>query len=159
MIRRPPRSTLFPYTTLFRSVRLFGARPVCVRTAGGPCAAHEPRSGPHRRGSRACRGCAPPGRHSTLLRSTGLRGDACGDVRRRIEIHPQLDEGSEAVPPRPPGSGGWVLARSLGGGEAGDSVKRYTTAGGGAGRVGVRGARFGERAAFPSVLSPFVFFV
>src|SRR5436309_7639716 len=23
MIRRPPRSTLFPYTTLFRSVRLF----------------------------------------------------------------------------------------------------------------------------------------
>src|SRR3712207_7808897 len=24
MIRRPPRSTLFPYTTLFRSARLFG---------------------------------------------------------------------------------------------------------------------------------------
>src|SRR5258708_29827640 len=26
MIRRPPRSTLFPYTTLFRSVRRDGAR-------------------------------------------------------------------------------------------------------------------------------------
>src|SRR2546430_9796417 len=26
MIRRPPRSTLFPYTTLFRSVRPTGAR-------------------------------------------------------------------------------------------------------------------------------------
>src|SRR2546422_8720923 len=26
MIRRPPRSTLFPYTTLFRSARLRGAR-------------------------------------------------------------------------------------------------------------------------------------
>src|SRR3712207_7346638 len=26
MIRRPPRSTLFPYTTLFRSVRAVGAR-------------------------------------------------------------------------------------------------------------------------------------
>src|SRR3712207_8461977 len=26
MIRRPPRSTLFPYTTLFRSLRLFGQR-------------------------------------------------------------------------------------------------------------------------------------
>src|SRR3989441_2759793 len=26
MIRRPPRSTLFPYTTLFRSVRRRGAR-------------------------------------------------------------------------------------------------------------------------------------
>src|SRR3712207_9446888 len=27
MIRRPPRSTLFPYTTLFRSVRPLGRRP------------------------------------------------------------------------------------------------------------------------------------
>src|SRR3989454_8946474 len=26
MIRRPPRSTLFPYTTLFRSLNLFGRR-------------------------------------------------------------------------------------------------------------------------------------
>src|SRR2546430_11086090 len=26
MIRRPPRSTLFPYTTLFRSTRTFGKR-------------------------------------------------------------------------------------------------------------------------------------
>src|SRR2546430_11807569 len=26
MIRRPPRSTLFPYTTLFRSLERFGAR-------------------------------------------------------------------------------------------------------------------------------------
>src|SRR3712207_7056871 len=30
MIRRPPRSTLFPYTTLFRS----GAEPVAVRLVG-----------------------------------------------------------------------------------------------------------------------------
>src|SRR2546430_13297709 len=30
MIRRPPRSTLFPYTTLFRSVRLAGP-PHCLR--------------------------------------------------------------------------------------------------------------------------------
>src|SRR5256885_9507728 len=28
MIRRPPRSTLFPYTTLFRSLRLSGPRAV-----------------------------------------------------------------------------------------------------------------------------------
>src|SRR2546425_7372396 len=27
MIRRPPRSTLFPYTTLFRSISQAGARP------------------------------------------------------------------------------------------------------------------------------------
>src|SRR5258707_2953839 len=44
MIRRPPRSTLFPYTTLFRSPALFGVRswpgedgelipPTCRRTS------------------------------------------------------------------------------------------------------------------------------
>src|SRR2546429_5194910 len=30
MIRRPPRSTLFPYTTLFRSRRHSAARPACA---------------------------------------------------------------------------------------------------------------------------------
>src|SRR3989442_10571318 len=30
MIRRPPRSTLFPYTTLFRSVELFGQCAQCI---------------------------------------------------------------------------------------------------------------------------------
>src|SRR6266511_5898207 len=34
MIRRPPRSTLFPYTTLFRSPQAG-----CTRAPGGPCAA------------------------------------------------------------------------------------------------------------------------
>src|SRR2546426_1412797 len=29
MIRRPPRSTLFPYTTLFRSRTLSGVQPTC----------------------------------------------------------------------------------------------------------------------------------
>src|SRR3712207_7211359 len=38
MIRRPPRSTLFPYTTLFRSEAAAGGdrqRPLRVRTAAG----------------------------------------------------------------------------------------------------------------------------
>src|SRR5258707_7299867 len=35
MIRRPPRSTLFPYTTLFRS---FGADAVCRRSLGATAA-------------------------------------------------------------------------------------------------------------------------
>src|SRR5438876_6006267 len=37
MIRRPPRSTLFPYTTLFRSVRevFFGEREETVCQPGG----------------------------------------------------------------------------------------------------------------------------
>src|SRR5205807_4257809 len=34
MIRHPPRSTLFPYTTLFRSHAKLGKRP--VHAAGGP---------------------------------------------------------------------------------------------------------------------------
>src|SRR3989442_10088283 len=36
MIRRPPRSTLFPYTTLFRSRRLRPARPGPVVERGPP---------------------------------------------------------------------------------------------------------------------------
>src|SRR3712207_8554228 len=53
MIRRPPRSTLFPYTTLFRSHRC-STRPVPART---------------RRRCRASSSCAPPGvRTSTACR-------------------------------------------------------------------------------------------
>src|SRR5689334_24544832 len=42
MIRRPPRSTLFPYTTLFRSV----PAPILARRAA---AIHQRRAGPHER--------------------------------------------------------------------------------------------------------------
>src|SRR5437016_10260735 len=34
MIRRPPRSTLFPYTTLFRSLSLLGHPAAVLATAG-----------------------------------------------------------------------------------------------------------------------------
>src|ERR1035438_10554187 len=40
MIRRPPRSTLFPYTTLFRSVRFPGRR--CPDAVRGPDDMHRP---------------------------------------------------------------------------------------------------------------------
>src|SRR5260370_28259733 len=39
MIRRPPRSTLFPYTTLFRSLQLFGFY-ILQDIAFGPQAEH-----------------------------------------------------------------------------------------------------------------------
>src|SRR3712207_8319387 len=53
MIRRPPRSTLFPYTTLFRSTRF---RP---RTHRGEVHGHHDRlEVPHRRGRRQGRGDA-----------------------------------------------------------------------------------------------------
>src|SRR3989442_6937825 len=38
MIRRPPRSTLFPYTTLFRSPRLQATPSGGLRYDGRPCA-------------------------------------------------------------------------------------------------------------------------
>src|SRR2546427_8018599 len=40
MIRRPPRSTLFPYTTLFRSRQACGHQPQVGRERAG---SHEPR--------------------------------------------------------------------------------------------------------------------
>src|SRR5256885_2711232 len=50
MIRRPPRSTLFPYTTLFRSRRRVGSgAPPRIRAS---CAALERRRGGEGRGTR-----------------------------------------------------------------------------------------------------------
>src|SRR2546426_4120589 len=56
MIRRPPRSTLFPYTTLFRS--LVDALPVVPSTLGwaSPCPRGRPRCWLL---PMACRGCTP----------------------------------------------------------------------------------------------------
>src|SRR3712207_6862979 len=53
MIRRPPRSTLFPYTTLFRSPRPRGAQPRAsgARLLGRAGGARPPRE-PRRRGAR-----------------------------------------------------------------------------------------------------------
>src|SRR2546426_5066664 len=59
MIRRPPRSTLFPYTTLFRS-----SHPLGIRVEDAPR-----RPGPLPQGPR---GDPPVGRY--LSRFTGLRG-------------------------------------------------------------------------------------
>src|SRR3712207_8319894 len=46
MIRRPPRSTLFPYTTLFRSL-VFGERGERVRLDGGDGQQRDDDDGPH----------------------------------------------------------------------------------------------------------------
>src|SRR5258706_6185725 len=46
MIRRPPRSTLFPYTTLFRSHGARSCRATCVLPLPAPWAkSHEPLAG------------------------------------------------------------------------------------------------------------------
>src|SRR3712207_8057076 len=50
MIRRPPRSTLFPYTTLFRSLRQSVSRPDRRHTAPSRVGRHRlTRSGPRER--------------------------------------------------------------------------------------------------------------
>src|SRR5271166_1779528 len=75
MIRRPPRSTLFPYTTLFRSSRSVGA---AEAGSGAPCEARDggvPRSEEHTselqsRGHLVCR----------LLLEKKKRWDRCADL-------------------------------------------------------------------------------
>src|SRR3712207_7058839 len=71
MIRRPPRSTLFPYTTLFRSVRLQADDEVAL-DAGAVAGARKDDGD----GARAAAGGR--GAHGAPL-----RGDAQGDGRAR----------------------------------------------------------------------------
>src|SRR3712207_8211051 len=78
MIRRPPRSPLFPYTTLFRSVRVHrlvvrlvprGRRPVAGRGLGcGPPVPEPGLPGAHQAAGADRR--PPPDRKSTRLNSS-----------------------------------------------------------------------------------------
>src|SRR3712207_7539967 len=76
MIRRPPRSTLFPYTTLFRSGADGSARPWSIQRAGAGQATNPGPDGGRREGADAAprRGEGPPDREldrkSTRLNSS-----------------------------------------------------------------------------------------
>src|SRR5688572_32034899 len=73
MIRRPPRSTLFPYTTLFRSPQLAqGGRPRAAQSARRERDPHDRRSAQHRRDDRPLRrrGLRGGDRKSTRLNSS-----------------------------------------------------------------------------------------
>src|SRR3989442_7769258 len=75
MIRRPPRSTLFPYTTLFRSVELPVLAGVSLRRAG---ARRGERGAPEARPQRVAlrardRRRLPGDRKSTRLNSSHVR--------------------------------------------------------------------------------------
>src|SRR2546426_7580978 len=79
MIRRPPRSTLFPYTTLFRSVgpqqrRHVGMRGVVAVHGGERRGAHEGRHHQHagREQEDVLAVVAPGDRKSTRLNSSHL---------------------------------------------------------------------------------------
>src|SRR3712207_7524729 len=70
MIRRPPRSTLFPYTTLFRSRGASRARPDRGSTPGWR--SRRRAAGTKRPGSSPCRGGGSPRRseeHTSELQS------------------------------------------------------------------------------------------
>src|SRR3712207_7872783 len=70
MIRRPPRSTLFPYTTLFRSLhtRLSLGRGAALRPGGAGAGGGE--SGARQGGGRHDGAVAGPDRKSTRLNSS-----------------------------------------------------------------------------------------
>src|SRR3989449_10719275 len=101
MIRRPPRSTLFPYTTLFRSVvprhHHLGARRqlTAARHVGGPEVKLRPIPGEERR--------VPPafflGQHVHLALELGVRGDRGGVGEHLAPPHPFPPC---APPPHPP---------------------------------------------------------
>src|SRR3712207_2698399 len=94
MIRRPPRSTLFPYTTLFRS---------------GPAGPSMEPLGPARGRARGAR--LLPGRLVTLLQRAagqlrrGVRGvreaRGAGRWHKRGPTRAQRADGGEAPPPLP----------------------------------------------------------
>src|SRR3712207_6969994 len=71
MIRRPPRSTLFPYTTLFRSRRRTAVRPV------GPIHGLGPRPAGLRRGGAG----GPAGRGGVRRRGVGDLAGRAGRLR------------------------------------------------------------------------------
>src|SRR5690554_8049247 len=75
MIRRPPRSTLFPYTTLFRSLQEIHRGGGAVRSSGSavPGGAPQPLPGPGRHGRRG-EGRAHAGDARAVL--LGTRGGA-----------------------------------------------------------------------------------
>src|SRR2546429_9935003 len=74
MIRRPPRSTLFPYTTLFRSLRFHDRRQHVWRAL---CVAHDPRHAP-----RVSPPSSPPGPAVPPVRTRGALGLPCRTPRR-----------------------------------------------------------------------------
>src|SRR5256885_12576746 len=75
MIRRPPRSTLFPYTTLFRSTREGGVERRCGRVEGQPA------------DELHCLGRTDQAVHAGVLPLDGQRPGVSDRVERRSEEH------------------------------------------------------------------------
>src|SRR2546430_16762770 len=102
MIRRPPRSTLFPYTTLFRSARDGGER---RNGLGDVLPALHPAHGPLRRraAERARRHGERPGAHVVRV-CAGGGGRPAGETPAAggPRPHEAAPGGPRAKSPRPP---------------------------------------------------------
>src|SRR5256884_9655674 len=103
MIRRPPRSTLFPYTTLFRSPSSgSAARLLFLEARGRPCACAQATALERRvcgriRICRSCGGRLPSGRHRLAPRLSGNPRRRHAQVRR---VLPAI-AGDRPVPAEP----------------------------------------------------------
>src|SRR3989442_15810115 len=89
MIRRPPRSTLFPYTTLFRSI-LCGARPVYVPIAAGAPLDLDRLAGAFSNRTRAIIICTPNNPTGRVL--SGPELEAIAQLCRRHDAYAVTDE-------------------------------------------------------------------
>src|SRR3712207_8772483 len=85
MIRRPPRSTLFPYTPLFRSSAGSGSPQPAQRT-GGSTSASRPHAGHTRRSQHAG---SPPSSSGSTGRASSVT-EPCSDAARSEEHTSEL---------------------------------------------------------------------
>src|ERR1035441_8922898 len=117
MIRRPPRSTLFPYTTLFRSVLDLEGHPatgVAVLRAAGVRPGYWAHYGTRWRGR-----ARAPARRALGVPGLGLSGAENGGPRgwrgqQPDEYRPRLDGGVGIPVARHGGSGEWPGAAAEG---------------------------------------------
>src|SRR5258705_9765059 len=101
MIRRPPRSTLFPYTTLFRSRRDVSRRRAWPKPRNRSAVRFD-----DRQEGRSTRGVSPLDRKSTRLNSSHLGisyAVFCLKKKKKIKTHTlpgiDLQEANEEVVP------------------------------------------------------------
>src|SRR3989441_9379602 len=98
MIRRPPRSTLFPYTTLFRSHGEGGA----LRVAQPPGAELPPARGARRRGHDVAQDRRPG---KGVLHRAAAAGDRHRGAPVSDRVLTALEAGVLTPTPNPPGIG------------------------------------------------------
>src|SRR2546430_8203330 len=96
MIRRPPRSTLFPYTTLFRS---FAARdlPCAHVVSPGACDRAVRRSADRRSSGPSVLRCPGPGADTAAPRPAGVEQNPPRSVVRSEEHTSELQSQSNLV--------------------------------------------------------------